>query len=151
MRQVYDFQTGIMTEEPDVPVVLSLADAQAIQIAALYAACDAEMVGGFVSSALGAAYTYPTKPTDQVNLIGAATDANNPANLSTWTRAFPCADSTGVWARRDHTAVQIRQVFADGVTAREALSAQLAALVAQVEAATTVAAVQAIVWTSPLA
>jgi hypothetical protein len=151
MRQVYDIAAGTMTEEPDIPVVLSLPDAQAAQIAALYAACDAEMVGGFVSSALGAAYTYPTKPTDQVNLIGAATDANNPSNPSTWTRAFWCADGSGVWDRRDHTAAQMRQVMADGATAREALSAQLASLVAQVEAATTVAAVQAIVWTSPLA
>lgn len=151
MERVFNLETGVETSEAFDPSWVTLSAAQAAQIAALYAACDAEMVGGFVSSALGAAYTYPTKPTDQMNLIGAATDANNPVNASTWTRAFPCADSTGVWARRDHTAAQIRQVFADGVTAREALSAQLASLVAQVTAATTVAAVQSIVWTSPLA
>ncbi len=130
----------------NAPTAQTVVQSQAAQTAALSAACGAQIVAGFASSALGSAHTYPSQPLDQSNLIGAATASQSPGLPSTWTCNFWCADSSGAWALRPHTAVQIQQVLADGVAAREALSAKLAGLVAQVQAATTVAAVQAIVW-----
>lgn len=123
-----------------------LLQAQAAQASALSASCASAIVSGFTSSALGAVHTYPSQPHDQTNLIGAVTGSQSPGLPSTWTCNFWCADSSGVWALRPHTAVQIQQVLADGVAAREALSTKLAGLVAQIEAATTVSAVQAVVW-----
>lgn len=130
---------------PPTPIP-TLAEAQSAQAAALSAACDSAIVAGFTSSALGSAHTYPSQPNDQTNLIGAATASQSPTLPAGWTCNFWCADSTGAWALRAHAAAQIQQVLADGVAAREALSTKLAALVAQVEAATTVAAVQSIAW-----
>ncbi len=123
-----------------------LLQAKAAQIATLSAFCASAIVSGFASSALGAAHTYPSQPNDQSNLIGAVTASLAPNLPATWTCNFWCADSTGAWALRAHTAAQIQQVLADGVAAREGFSTKLAGLVAQVQAATTVAAVQAIVW-----
>ncbi len=130
----------------DPLTLLTLPQVQAAQSAALSAACAAAIVGGFSSSALGSAHTYPSQPNDQSNLIGAATVSQAPGLPSTWTCNFWCVDSTGAWALRSHTAAQIQQVLADGLAAREALSTKLAGLVAQVQAAATTAAVQAIVW-----
>lgn len=130
----------------DPKTLVTVAQAQATQSAALSASCASAIVSGFSSSALGSAHTYPSQPNDQSNLIGAATASQSPTLPAGWTCNFWCADSTGAWALRAHTAAQIQQVLADGVAAREALSTKLAALVAQVEAATTVAAVQSIVW-----
>lgn len=124
----------------------TLAQARTSQTESLSAACAAAIVAGFSSSALGAVYTYPSQPNDQSNLIGAEAASRNPANPSTWTIPFWCADSAGAWALRAHTAAQIQQVLADGVAARVALSQKLASLTAQVAAATTVAAVQSIAW-----
>jgi len=117
----------------------ALADAKADQIAAITQSCAATIVSGFLSSALGTAHTYPSQPIDQSNLIGAV--ASGLANVTFW-----CADSTGVWNITSHTAAQIKQVLADGGTQRMAYSTKLAGLAAQVQSATTVAAVQAIVW-----
>lgn len=119
--------------------VAALAAVQATQAETLSVACQAAITAGFSSSALGAAHAYPSQPLDQTNLIGAV--SSGLANVN-----FYCADSTGAWARVSHTAAQIKQVLADGATQRMAYSAKLAGFVAQVNAATTVAAVQAIVW-----
>lgn len=124
----------------------TLAQAQAAQSATLSASCATAIVAGFTSSALGAAHTYPSQPNDQTNLIGAVTASQSPGLASGWVCNFWCADSTGAWALRPHSAAQIQQVLADGVAAREALSTKLAGLAAQVQAATSVSGVQAIVW-----
>lgn len=127
-------------------LVESLAAAQTAQTALLSAACAAQIVGGFTSSALGVAYTYPSQPNDQSNLIGCVSASLASGLPSTWTCGFWCSNPAGTWAIVQHTAAQIQKVLADGVAAREALSTKLAGLVGQVEAATTVASVQAVVW-----
>lgn len=50
---------------PD-PTILpaTLAEAQAAKTAQLTAACAAQIVAGFTSSALGSTHTYPSKETD---------------------------------------------------------------------------------------
>ena len=130
-----------------------LAAAQQTQIETISAGCAATIVSGFTSSALGAAYTYPSKEggenRDQTNLIGAYGNSLNPANASTWTTKFWCCDASGSWAFRAHTAAQIQQVFSDGAARKIACIEQNAALSAQVMAAADVASVQAIVWVAP--
>lgn len=132
---------------PPAPTAAALlAQAQASQIQILSAACQAEILAGFTSSALGSAYTYPAKPTDQQNLSASVLASLMPGLASTWTTPFWCADASGVWAMRAHTAAQIQQVGIDGKAATVAAIEKNATLAGQVQAATTVAAVQAIVW-----
>lgn len=127
----------------------TLAEAQAAQVAVLGAACGAAIRAGFASSALGAVHTYPASDTDQRNLIALVTASLLPNLPATWTAPFWCADSTGTWAMREHTASQIQKAGSDGQAAITALRMQNAKLAAEVAAAATVAAVQAIVWANP--
>lgn len=127
-------------------LVENLSAVQTAQVAVLRAACGAEIVAGFASQALGVSHTYPSQATDQTNLIGAVTASQSPSAGPGWACNFWCEDGGGTWAFVSHTAAQIQQVLADGVTAREALSSKLATLTAEVMAATTAAAVRAVVW-----
>lgn len=122
-----------------LPASFILENAKTAQIVAITQSCAGAIVSGFSSSALGTAHTYPSQPNDQTNLIGAV--AGGLATINFW-----CADSTLAWSFASHTAAQIKQVLADGGTQRMADSTKLAGLVAQVQTATTVAAVQSIVW-----
>lgn len=124
----------------------SLASAQAARIAALTSAANAAIVGGFPSSALGAPHTYPTDTMSQMNMTASVTASLVPGLASTWTTQFLCEDSTGLWAYLPHTAAQIQKAGQDVMAAILGARVQLATLTAQVNDATTVAAVQAIVW-----
>ncbi len=123
-----------------------LAAAQTSQLAILSAACQSAIYGGFTSSALGAPYHYPAKDKDQMNLMASYAASFDPANPAGWTTPFWCADSTGAWALRPHTAVQIQQVGRDAKAAVTACIQKNESLAVQVMAATTVAAVQAVIW-----
>lgn len=125
---------------------LTLAQVQAAQIATLAAQAQAAIVGGYSSAALGSAYTYPSTPTDQANMQASVVASLLPNLASGWTTPFWCADGTGAWAMRNHTAAQIQQAGSDGKAMIQAAQVQLATLTAQVQAATTNAAVQAITW-----
>lgn len=129
------------------PVLLSAAQQQ--QIAALSAACQACIFAGFTSNALGAAHTYPAKSLDQQNLSASVLASLMPGTPANWTTPFWCADTNGNWAYVEHTAAQIQQVGQDGKTAILACLEKNNSLAVQVMAATTVAQVQAIVWSNP--
>ena len=118
-------------------VVENVAQAQAAQIALLRAACHSAITGGFTSSALGSAYNYPSDPTSQSNLD---TVAGSPSGGSLW------CESGGVWAMKPHTQSQAQAVLASFVAWLNACQTQLATLTGEVNAATTVSAVQAIAW-----
>jgi hypothetical protein len=60
------------TQEEATP---PLAAAQAAQITAISAACQAAIYAGFSSSALGAAHTYPAEAKDQTNLASSVLSA----------------------------------------------------------------------------
>lgn len=149
-QTVYDKSTSvssIVTAIGALPTGVSLtktaaqklADAKTAQLDKVTQSCAAAIVAGFASSALGAAYTYHSQPNDQTNLIGAV--ASGLATVTFW-----CADATGVWSLVSHTAAQIKQVLADGGTQRMAYSVKLDTLAKQIVGASTVTAVQAIVW-----
>lgn len=124
---------------PDLTNEERLQLAKADQIAQVTVDCGAAIVSGFKSSALGVEYTYPSKPTDQTNLIGAV--ASGLAIIYFW-----CANAAEVWDFREHTDAQIKQVLADAGTQRMAYSAQLAGLVAMINAAETLTDVTNVIW-----
>lgn len=101
------------------------------KVAAISAACAAAIVAGFPSSALGAEYTYPAKPTDQTNLAGSIIDSLL-AGAAEWETPFWCVDAAGVWDFRMHTAAQIQQVGRDAKAAILAAMGRNEALRAQI-------------------
>ena len=126
--------------------VVSLDSMKADQIRSINGACQATIYGGFTSSALGAAHSYPANDHDQQNLTASVLASLMPGNAADWTTPFWCADPQGAWAFVAHTAAQIQQVGRDGKTAILTAMAKSQSLVEQVNAATTGDAVQAIVW-----
>lgn len=124
-----------------------LATAQTAQSVIITAACIAAITNGIASSALGSAYTYPTKPTDQVNLTANVVDSlMSAAQVAGWTTPQMCMNSSGVWAYVPHTAAQIQQVGNDVKTAIAAALVKKNNLLGQVAAATTVTSVEAVIW-----
>ena len=113
-----------------------LASAQTAQSALLAGGCATSIVSGFTSSALGSANTYPSDPTTQGNIDRAAVHGG----------AIWCESSAGAWSLAQHTAAQALQVQADLWTHIQNCQSKLATLKAQVAAATTVSAVEAVVW-----
>lgn len=140
----YRWVDGALAAAPPDPLVL--ADAQAAQTALVSAACNAAIVAGFSSSALGVAYTYPAKPTDQQNLTASVLASLLPGVPDTWTTPFWCEDATGNWAYEMHNAAQIQQVGQDGKADILTKLTKNQTLAAQIAAATTLAAVAAIIW-----
>lgn len=124
----------------------SLDKIKADRVAALSAACQAQIYAGFQSSALGAAHTYPANDKDQTNLAGSVVASLLPGLQANWTTPFWCQDSAGVWAFVQHTAAQIQQVGIDGKAAIVAALERNTNLAAQVMAAATPEAVNAIAW-----
>ncbi len=119
---------------------------QTIQKAIVTKSCVSAMTGGFLSSALGAPYTYPSTLTDQHNLSGSVVASLLPNLPSGWTTSFWCMDSTGAWAFTPHTAAQIQQVGLEGKAWIVTCQQQKASLDAQINAAQTVSAVQSVIW-----
>lgn len=126
--------------------VPTLAEAKAAKAALLDAACAAQIVGGFTSGALGQPHGYPSKAADQANLTASVLDALLNVDDPVWVTPFWCADSTGAWSWRPHTAAQIKHVGRDCKAAVIAAQTKNAELQAAVAAATTVAELEAITW-----
>ncbi|MBO1857979.1 hypothetical protein J4G52_30975 [Burkholderia cenocepacia] len=114
-----------------------LASAQAVQIATLNAACARSIVAGFTSGALGSAYSYPSTLTDQAN-------QNSVAQCSSGGLLW-CATG-GTWSFKSHSQEQAQGVVASFTTWLNQCQQKLVTLSGQVSAATTVSAVQAVVW-----
>jgi hypothetical protein len=128
------------------PPAPTLAAVQANQVSVLNAACQSAITAGFVSTALGASYTYPSAITDQQNLSANVVSSLLPSLPSGWTSMQMCCDASGIWGYVKHTAAQIQQVGADVKAAIMALLVRNTALQIQVSEATTVAQVQAVTW-----
>lgn len=138
---------GILVATPMSSPAQLLAAAKAVQNAVITTACAVAITGGVVSSALGSPYTYPTKPTDQVNLTANVVGSLMPASQTTgWTTPQMCLSSAGVWAYVAHSNAQIQQVGNDVKTAIASLLVKKNSLLDQIAAATTVTAVEAVIW-----
>jgi hypothetical protein len=125
---------------------MQLQQAQTVQIAAIATASSTAQTTGFTSSALGSAYTYPSGLQDQSNLCACCTYSLFPGNASDWTVEFWCSTSAGVGAFVAHTAAQIQQVGRDAQASIMTQKAKQNTLTQQIIAATSIDAVQAVVW-----
>lgn len=125
-----------------------IAEARDLQLAVLSSACAATITGGFRSSALGAAHSYPSGITDQINLMGSVTDSLVPGLPDAWQTPFWVMDGDGVWSWKMHSAAQIQQAGRDGKTHVVRCQTLLAELTVAVQNAQTEDEVAAIVWPS---
>lgn len=129
------------------PPAPTLASTQAAKLRELTRACGAQIIGGFMSSALGSAYSYPSAQTDQDNLSASVVASLLPGiDPATWTTPFMCEAANGIWARRAHSQAQIQQVGVDGKNFVVGCLLKLDSLRTQVAACTTMDQVNAIVW-----
>lgn len=127
----------------------TLEDAKEQRLVHIEAACANAITEGFISSALGAAYRYPSKASDQSNLQASVLASLFPGLAEDWTTPFWCQDAAGTWAYRPHTAAQIQRVGTDGKDAINACIARKIQLEEQLAKAKTLAEVEAITWTAP--
>lgn len=145
----YSFETARGVALTSLPVNLvpcanntppgpTLAQAQATQNSVIAAACATAITAGFTSSAVGTALGYGSQAVDQTNIATAA--------ASTSGGALWAANSSGQWSLTPHTAAQAQQVRSDLWTHIQACQATYAKLLGEIAAATTVAAVEAVVW-----
>jgi hypothetical protein len=130
---------------PIAPTV-SLESSKTSKSSEILAACQAQILAGFSSSALGTPHQYPAKPTDQQNLASSVLASVMPNLPSTWLTPFWCEDSNGNWSWSAHTAAQIQQVGMDGKAAILACMSKNQQLQDQIAAATDVPSVEAISW-----
>ena len=120
-----------------------LAQAKAMQATKASTACASALTTGFTSSALGTTHTYPSQDDDQRNLQSAVSAAI--AAPSNWTTPIWCA-SNDAWSFTAHTAAQVQQVNTDWLAHRVAVQQKYADLITRINAATSIAEVQAIDW-----
>lgn len=118
------------------------------KIAAMNAACQAQIVTGFVSDALGVPHLYPTKEQDQTNLLASVTDSLLAYAVPDWTTPFWCCDDGGIWGYRPHTIVQIQQVGREAKAAILQAQGKNEALRKLIDAAT-IEQLQDIQWDTP--
>lgn len=123
------------------------------KIAELSAACQEDIHNGFTSSALGSLNMYDALEVDQLNLIGAVA-ATSPAP------SFPAGFEIGYAVRPIingvvqpkqyvvHTYGQLRQVLTDGAAYKFKELINFNTKRAAVNAATTIAEINAITWAS---
>ena len=152
MPEINNWNTAKLGTQPTVDVFQQAWDSVLVQkervsqVALIASASALAQTDGFTSSALGSVYTYPSGLQDQANLNAVATSSTFPIQPSNATFAFWCTSATGVSDFVQHTAAQIQQVGIDGLTAIMANKSRQWELTQQIQAATTIAAVQAISW-----
>ncbi|MDQ2822231.1 MAG: DUF4376 domain-containing protein [Pseudomonadota bacterium] len=114
--------------------------------AAISQACTDAITAGFPCDALGAGFTYPSRPNDQANLTGSVVRSFYPGNDADWRTPFWCADADDAWEFRLHTVAQIQHVGDCAVIARLSCMAKNEQMQGQVAAAETPEALDDIIW-----
>lgn len=140
----------VLTDEEaaaDLPTPINLARQKQVQ--AVNDAWAIATQSGYVSSALGAPYTYPSTPEDQANMASSVLATLMPGLPSTWTTMFKCTSQAGATSLRAHTAAQIQKAGQDGMAWIEKCTYQLNVLESQIAQAGTPEDVAQIVWTNP--
>lgn len=123
------------------PPPLSLEEVKANKKALLNAECEAQIVGGFVSAALGSEYAYQSDLVDQLNLIGVVAGGVDDYFKCAATSAAPL-----VWSWEPHTIAELTQVLNDGKAYKQTLLQKVNLLKAQVDEALTSNDVHMINW-----
>lgn len=113
----------------------TLTQLRAAKIESMRAACEAQIIGGFMCEALGLPYLYPAKAQDQSNLVASVTDSLLAGADPAWVTPFWCMDATGLWEFRPHTIAQIQQVGREAKIAILSAMGKNEALRQQIDAA----------------
>ncbi len=142
---VPDPVTGRPTASLKIPKTIAelLAEVYVSQTTAVDRACEAEILAGFESEALGDYFRYSSSIDDQLNLTGAI--------LAESDSAFACRDELGVKEFRFHTIAQLRQVGRDFTNFKLQLlqkANELKQLLDQALATSDLDALQAVNWES---
>lgn len=127
-----------------IAALLAANSATAWSTNTTYAAGALVSAGGQLYTCVSAGTSGAAAPVWPTAVGAIAND--NGVQWEIWTTPFWCEDATGNWAWVNHTSAQIQKVGVDGKQAILANMAKNAGLAAQVAAATTIAAVQAITW-----
>lgn len=137
----YIVQNGALVYSPVLTPAQQLANAQTAQVALVEAGYAATLNAGFTSSANGTAtvYGYAQGDIQHMNMIATAMVAN----IETWPVDYADIHGTVV----PLTQAQFTTLITDANRFNWAQITQLRSLVGNIMTATTVAAVQAIVWT----
>lgn len=122
----------------------TLPELKAAKIAQAREICQANILGGFLSSGLGTPHRYPSQMTDQINLMGSVTASLLPDLPAGWSTPFWCANEADVWEMRPHTAAQIQTVGSDGKAHVLACQQRLDALTLDISMADDAAALDAV-------
>ena len=143
---IWTLEDGKVVKIPTPPPPLDFV--KSAKIAEIDAACAAAITAGQTSAALGTAHTYPSQPNDQANLTANVLKSIFPVNAlnKEWKTYHLCADSSGLWAYRAHTAAQIQQVGDDVSASIMTLLMKNQGLKASVSACATIADVKAVAW-----
>lgn len=120
--------------------------ARPAKAAKIASACEASILAGFTSAALGADYHYPSDMADQANLTASVMRSTLSDDSGAEIFPFKCADSAGEWLFRPHTAAQIRQVGKDAYQHILELRQRNAELQGLLAAAMTEQEISSIVW-----
>ena len=115
----------------------SLKEMKTSKLTSLNTFCEAAIVGGFTSSALGSEHTYQSDRDDQVNLMGLVTAGNDDV--------LKCFDGY-TWNWKQHTVSQLKKVFNDGAAFKKEQLIKANTLKAQIEAASANEELDGIVW-----
>lgn len=149
---IQNWNTAKLGAQPTVDVLqqawnsVLVQQARAKQLAIIATASASAQTSGFTSSALGSEYSYPSTPTDQANITAVVTASLIPGQPSGTTYLFWCTDSTGKAGFVAHTAAQIQKVGLDAMSEIMAAKQKQLTLSNQIDAATTVSDVEAVVW-----
>ncbi|NDY41239.1 DUF4376 domain-containing protein [Dissulfurirhabdus thermomarina] len=146
LDQRWHVQAGALVPDPG-PSLEEVRTAKRIE---MQAACKAACEAGWTSSALGSPHLYGTRLwPDQHNLAAVALDAvyAKQTGDTTWTTNYWATPSGASEPQRlSHTADQILQVAREVKAMVAGNQDKLAQRYAEIDAATTVAEVQAVVW-----
>lgn len=128
-----------LAEFTDAEIIAQSKQSKLVELEAL---CETQIISGFASSALGSEHWYKSEQIDQLNLIGVVTGGTDDYFKS------GIKDTQGVitWDWLLHTSAQLKQVLNDGKNVKTTLLKKLTMQKAQVNLATTLAEVEAVVW-----
>ena len=121
-----------------------IENTKASKIGEINKACAMEILGGFISDALGIKHKYRSDQIDQLNLIGVVAGGTDDY--------FKCSEDIdkegedAAYQYKMHTALQLLQVLNDGKAYKQTLLQKGATLKSQIAKATTVKKIEAISW-----
>ena len=131
---------------PKPKIINLLEEAKQIQINLVQSSCAKNISEGFISTALGKEYRYPSQQSDQANLTANVLSSIYPSMPAGWTTQQLCCDTSGQWAYLPHSAAQIQKVGLDAKQHIMTCLTKKSKLQAQIEIAKDVATVQLITW-----